>query len=90
MPYITKERRRVLEKGCKKLIDTLDETGCNSGDLNFIFSLLARCYLEKHGKHYSTMNEVVGVFECAKTEFARIVISKYEDEKIKLNGGLYD
>jgi hypothetical protein len=89
MPYITKDRRQVLKEGCKQLVDTVEEHMQGPGELNFVFSLLARVYLEKFGKNYSTMNEIIGVFTSAKDEFYRRVVAPYEEDKITENGDVY-
>jgi len=39
--------------------------------------------------NYRNINELVGVFECAKLELYRRVASPYEDEKIQSNGDVY-
>jgi len=72
--------------------DTLGMLGCgihNVGQLNYVFSAIIRGYLAQHGKKYQTMNDIVGVLECAKLELYRRVTAPYEDVKIKENGDVY-
>jgi len=77
MPYIKKEDR-----------DNLTSPN-NVGELNYMMSILAIDYLKNKGLSYSTINDIIGVFECAKNEFYRRVAVPYEEEKIKTNGDIY-
>lgn len=79
MPYITREdRKRVSETGP----DT-------PGDLNFMITKLVDYYLNKKGVKYSTINEAIGVLECAKLELYRRIAVPYEDQKLLTNGDVY-
>jgi len=79
MPYILKERRNAV------LRDGPD----NSGELNYALTLVIRSYLQRHGKRYATMNDIVGALDSCKAEFQRRVVAPYEDTKIKENGDCY-
>lgn len=89
MPYIDHKSR--------KRIDTLyfhndDESPgliLNPGELNYCITKILNDYMYSKGLSYSTINDVVGVLECAKQEFYRRVASTYEDEKIQSNGDVY-
>jgi len=60
------------------------------GTLNFVITKAIQAYLsQKHEVRYADYNEVMGVLECCKMELYRMVISKYEDEKIKIHGSAY-
>ena len=79
MPYIVLSER-----------DSYDFTTPRSvGELNYGITLLCINYLEKNGKKYATMNDILGALEGAKLEFYRRVASPYEDIKIKENGDVY-
>ena len=81
MPYIKPEDRAAI---------LLNETNIKTpGDLNFFISTLVNWYINEHGKSYSTLNEVIGVLECAKLELYRRVAAPYEDIKIQENGDVY-
>jgi hypothetical protein len=82
MPYIADNQRR------EKLDDGL-ETPMNAGELNFKITKLLDNYLYHHGLSYTTMNEIVGVMECAKLEFYRRIASPYEEKKIRENGDVF-
>ncbi len=82
MPYIKQEDR-------PKLTPQTTYTPLDPGALNFAITKLAIDYIAQRGRRYSTLNEVVGVLECAKLEFYRRAVAAYEDEKIKLNGDVY-
>ena len=80
MPYITPQRRKEL------LVDMQPQT---AGELNYAFTLLAIDYLERQGKDYAHMNDVIGALEGAKLEFYRRVVSPYENIKKIQNGDVY-
>lgn len=82
MPYIEKYRREVV-KHDQDRVSTV-------GELNFLFSTLAVEYVLKNGLSYSTINDVMGVFESAKLEFYRRVAAPYEDVKLAENGDVYE
>lgn len=81
MPYIKPEDRLHILAD-EKQIDT-------PGELNYFISTLINSYINQKGKNYSTLNEVVGVLECAKLELYRRVAAPYEDIKIEENGDVY-
>ena len=83
MPYITKERREELED---ELISLLKEMKFEVGEMNYIITYLLHEFVVQNGLRYKTLNNAVGVLECAKAEFIRTIVSPYEDQKIKDNG----
>lgn len=58
----------------------------NSGELNYVLTLIIHGYVQEHGLCYKTLNEVIGVLECAGQEFYRKVVVPYEDLKRLKNG----
>ena len=60
-----------------------------AGELNYLLTLMVTDYIERMGKNYATLNEVVGVLECAKLELYRRVAAPYEDQKCDENGDVY-
>lgn len=82
MPYISDCERR------DKLDDAVEQP-MNAGELNFKITKLLDNYLYHHGLSYTTMNEIVGVLECAKLEFYRRIASPYEEKKIRENGDVF-
>ena len=76
MPYIDKNDRPDAWEGILK----------NSGALNYAIHQTINEYFEQNGRNYQTMNDVVGVLECAKMELYRRIISDYEDIKIREHG----
>lgn len=80
MPYITEDARGAIQQGLPA------ET---AGDLNYLLTILVKDYLDRKGKNYQNINEVIGVLECAKLELYRRVASPYEDSKIEENGDVY-
>ncbi len=78
MPYISKERRRV--------IDWCDAV--NAGELNFVFTKILIEYWKTH-TNYQGINDIVGSLEGAKLEFYRRIAIPYETTKIAENGDCY-
>ena len=86
MPYINKEARNKLSAiKLEYFIHLVD----SPGELNYLITRLIMAYIKDHGKSYTTMNEVIGVLECCKSELYRRVISSYESEKCAENGDVY-
>jgi hypothetical protein len=81
MPYIPQEDREAIAFG--------NAEPRTVGELNFAITALALAYMEQHGKSYATINEIIGVLECAKLEFYRRAAAPYEDQKITTNGDVY-
>ena len=80
MPYIQQSRREEITDS--SLVET-------AGELNWLLTILINDYINKHGKSYQTLNEVIGVLECAKLELYRRVVSPYEEIKMQQNGDVY-
>ena len=81
MPYIKPEDRLHI---------LADEKSISSpGELNYFISTLINWYINEKGKNYATLNEVIGVLECAKLELYRRIAAPYEDSKIQQNGDVY-
>ena len=84
MPYIKQDRRIPLTMACP----------LTPSELNYAFTRMALGYIERHGKDYQHISEVIGAFECAKLEFYRREFYRrdvvpYEDQKIAENGDVY-
>ncbi len=83
MPYI-KDKRALVDP---------TEHGAfgpsNAGELNFAVTRLCDEYISNHGLSYASINECVGVLECAKLELYRRVAVGYENKKIADNGDVY-
>lgn len=81
MPYIDKWRREEIDSGLMP----------NSpGELNYEFTRLAKRYFDLQGGKYQQINDILGAFEGAKLEFYRRVAVPYEEEKIKMNGDIFE
>lgn len=89
MPYIKKDRRTELVDFKRMGIDVKSREVSTSGELNFVITSILCDYLNKYGLSYATINDIVGVLECAKIEFYRRIASPYEDKKIEENGDVY-
>jgi hypothetical protein len=76
MPYIPKsERNKAFEHVLP-----------HAGVLNYALHQLINIYFEQNNRNYQTINDVIGVLECAKLELYRRMGSEYEDIKILQNG----
>ncbi len=86
MPYIKQEDRKKFSTVERDLEDIVIE---NAGELNYLFSVIAKNYIDTKGLRYQYINDVVGALDGAKAEFQRRVVGPYEDEKIEENGDVY-
>ena len=80
MPYIQKKERDALLDG---------QVPSNAGQLNYMIHRLIFDYINRSGKCYQTLNDVIGVLECVKQELYRRSVAPYEDRKIIDNGEVY-
>jgi hypothetical protein len=85
MPYIKQEDRDKIDSKLNPLL----LTPLSSGELNYVITKLCNFYLSYHKPNYSTMNNIIGVLECAKLEYYRRICGPYEDTKVKENGDVY-
>jgi hypothetical protein len=76
MPYIPQKNRDEL----------LTRNADNAGELNYLFTSLARTYIEDKGESYQNYNDIIGALEGCKLELYRRRVGQYEDLKIKDNG----
>lgn len=96
MPYIKQEQRdkivkKSLEPETFKPIVRIDSGQIETaGDLNYTFTVLAQDYLRRKGLNYQHINDIVGALEGCKLELYRRVASNYEDEKIEINGDVFE
>lgn len=84
MPYIKQTDRIPVEQD----IQELDESLTTRGEYNYVISKLIHGFIEKNGLSYSTLNDAVGILECAKQELLRTVVAPYEDAKRVENGSV--
>ena len=90
MPYIKQARRDELAHGLERILNLIKrDTFLSTGDLNYIITRIIVAYLRSHPLSYHLLNSIVGVLECAKTEFERRVVEPYEREKLRDNGDVY-
>lgn len=82
MPYITQEDRKALNSNIESLADIVQ----TRGELNYAITKLIHHYINKNNKKYDTLNDAIGILECAKLELYRHIVGPYEDTKIDLNG----
>lgn len=88
MPYIPSVDRSALDT------EPQLRRPRNAGELNYVITRTVNRYIQQQitasGKQlYTTLNEAIGVLECAKLELYRRVATPYENEKMKQNGDVY-
>ena len=93
MPYIKQEQRIQVDTQIKELANSIlntigDDKTQRAGVLNYtITKLLSEVYtLDK--VRYNDLNEIIGMFECCKHEFYRMVATPYENLKLLENGSV--
>jgi len=85
MPYITQERRKLLDPNIEALQKHLSELGGNEGDMNYVISrLIGSAFL--NDTKYRMIARITGVLDNVKTEFYRRLGVPYENEAIEKNG----
>jgi hypothetical protein len=82
MPYITQEKRAVLDPHIVKLCDSLS---ADKGEYNYAITCLLHHYISKTGLRYANLNDAMGIMDCAAKEFYRVVVGPYEDLKRDAN-----
>ena len=93
MPYISKEKRAVLDPVIDELHRTLvdlqmdDELNNMEGNINYTFTrLLMMVYGDRNSTRYSQINDAMGVLSSVQAEYYRKVAAPYEDQKSFENG----
>lgn len=83
MPYI-EDRDYIRDRLIKG-----DATPTTDGELNFLLTTICHTHIQNMGGMcYDNINAVIGVLECAKLEFYRMLAAPYEDEKKATNGNI--
>lgn len=92
MPYITKDVRNQLDNKINDLVNvmdcSIDHYNDNKGKINYIITKIIHHFITSYGKRYATLNDAIGILECAKIELYRHIIGPYEDKKISENGDI--
>ena len=88
MPYIKQERRDELDPLIDALSNELVSKDISMGDYNYAITKLMHQFILSEGLRYKNLNDIVGMMECCKAEFIRIVVSYYEDKKRVENGNV--
>jgi hypothetical protein len=84
MPYITEDKRKVLDK----IIDRFDNDHyMDDGEVTYVIYKLLLNHVRSNMR-YNTLAECMGIIECAKQEFYRRIVAPYEDKKILENGDI--
>ena len=86
MPYIPQADRNKFRVCLDNLWAMIGMEGISNGELNYLITKLGHMYIDRHGRSYNTLSDVIKAMECAKLEFYRREVAPYEDLKAKENG----
>ncbi len=84
MPYIPSDKRIPLDR----LTQGFDYSTISEGELNYLITRIITIWINPI--NYARYNSAVGILECVKLELYRRRIADYEDEKMAMNGDVYD
>ena len=85
MPYITKDRRAIVDPEITVLVEKLRQLGL--GDVVYVlYRLLKKLYGDT--RNFYTKAQALAVLESTRAEYYRRVLAPYEDEKIEQNGDI--
>lgn len=84
MPYIKNEERLLFNAELDQLSNLID----TPGELNYVITKLIHNRLLNLGLSYTSLNEVIGVLECAKASLVETVVIPYERKKLRENGSV--
>jgi hypothetical protein len=88
MPYVNEGSRARWNRALEPLLREVAENGITPGEANYLMTQIALAFVGSSAD-YATLNEAVGIFECAKLEFYRRMAAPYEDGKRTINGDVY-
>jgi hypothetical protein len=85
MPYIPENSRKLYDPSIDKLIERLDGSEWNPGDLTYIiYRLMLAAYRRKPA--FATVNALLGTLSAVGKEFYRRIGRPHETEAIRRNG----
>lgn len=85
MPYIDQQCRKKFDE----ILEDIQYVGVETaGELNYLISKICLTYLDRHGKRYQYMNDIMGALTGVQAELYRRVIAPYEDLKIAESGDI--
>lgn len=87
MPYIMKADRERFDPLISALADEIKD-GMSTGacDLSYILTKICDAYVERRGKNYASVAEVIGGLECVKMEYGRRVLEPLLDDRKGVHG----
>jgi hypothetical protein len=83
MPYISRERRIILEPSPAATLVR------GAGELTFAFTEQIQGYIEGNGLSYQTLAEILGALRGAELDLERRIITPYEQMKQEDNGDVW-
>ena len=95
MPYISEDRRDVLEPAVSKIVtafhelNQLDNKLC-AGDLNYLITVVCHEYIRANDMCYQTFNDIMGALSGVDKELYRVMTGPYEEVKRIKNGRVSD
>lgn len=91
MPYITQEKRDVLDPHIDQLLNAFRELECDDatnnmeGNINYT---ITRILKNVYGNSYRDINDAVGLMACVLLEYYRKRAAPHEDQKEFENGSV--
>ena len=88
MPYLKPLERCKFDTETDLLASNIQD----EGQLNYVITSICKNFVRRHNSpiRYADYNTVIGALECAKLEMYRRAVARYEDQKLKENGDVYD
>lgn len=84
MPYISQEERKKYEASINELVSKLPkEIEKIDGHLNYIITKILKSVYKQR---YFDYNRAIGLLECVKQEYYRVIVAAYEEEKRSKTG----
>ena len=92
MPYINQKVRKLLNDHIDAMLMFTHE----KGEYNYIITRLIHHFIKSYNATfkrvnypcYDSLNDAVGILECAKQELLRTVVGPCEESKRKANGNI--
>ena len=82
MPYIPQADRDLLNEAIAQLAASIR----TAGEANYAITSLVHKLIRRKELCYHTLQDAIGLLECAKLELYRAVAAPYEDMKRAANG----
>ena len=90
MPYITTDKRSVLDSAIdglhKAIVDLELDSDDNNTQYNLNYTITRLLRLVYDNGNYQSVNDTIGLLECIKLEHYRTIAAQYEEQQKFDNG----